>query len=157
MNIIPSMLLVKSQFTDQQGQKRDTFKLIPLTLECPYVGGILNVYNKALHVSSVHKQDSYIDLPKLDDNGDPQKVTGKPRPQKYMGVPAKEFRETRKDIVEFVDFEIQDKQEILNFLKMVTINLDSFDIESYFLPITENPRDQTSFIQEADVKADVTV
>ena len=65
-----SMMLVKSAF----GQKK-SFKLIPITNDCPFVECLFSPREKILVVISKFMKQSYHMVPKLDDNGDEIKTT----------------------------------------------------------------------------------
>ena len=53
-----------------------TFKMIPVSTECPYIEAIFDPSSKILAVISKEKKPTYHMVPKLDDNGDqiPMKV-----------------------------------------------------------------------------------
>ena len=64
-----NMMLLTTTF-----RARKSFNLIPVTLDCPYVEAMYDPETKILAcISKVHKQ-SYHMVPKLDDNGDPQRL-----------------------------------------------------------------------------------
>jgi hypothetical protein len=65
-NIGGNMLLVKSSWNEDQ-----TFRMIPLSMDCPYVECIWDPGTKVFVVISRITKTTLHMLPKLDDNGDP--------------------------------------------------------------------------------------
>jgi hypothetical protein len=61
-----NMLLIKSVWNEGE-----TFKLLPLSLDCPYIEGIYDPGAKVLVMISRVSMSKLHMLPKLDDNGDP--------------------------------------------------------------------------------------
>ena len=61
-----NMLLIKSSWNDGE-----TFKLLPVSQDCPYVECIFDPATKVFVVISKVSKTSLHMLPKLDDNGDP--------------------------------------------------------------------------------------
>ena len=61
-----SMMLIKSAF----GNKK-SFKLIPITSDCPYVEMLFSPEQQMMVVISKYMKGAYHMVQKLDDNGDP--------------------------------------------------------------------------------------
>ena len=93
-----SMILVQSTWQESQ-----TFRMIPVTLECPYVECILDPATKVFVVITKINKTSLHMIPRLDDNGDPIYVKGA-RPN------GRTVREERKTIDTFQEFYIEDKK-----------------------------------------------
>ena len=86
-----SMMLVKSAFGSMK-----SFKLIPITNDCPYVECLFSPEQKMMVIITKFMKQSYHMVQKLDDNGDPVPVKGKPREN------GKQFREERRLVDTFV-------------------------------------------------------
>jgi hypothetical protein len=122
--IKPSMFLYKSHWGEMP-----TFKMLPLMESCPYTECIFDPMGRILAVLSKTVQQSYKMLPKLDTNGDPEKIkTGK-------RVNGKDFKEERKALETHIEFYIEDKEEILQFLGLTAINSKEFSLDQYFKSI----------------------
>ena len=70
-----NMMLVNSVFVMQR-----SFKMIPITMDCPYVECIYSPHEDMFVVISKVMKQSYHFVPKIDDNGDQVPVKGKARP-----------------------------------------------------------------------------
>lgn len=116
------MLLVSSYWGESK-----TFKLIPVTSECPYVEGMYDPTTNILVVIGKTKKNSLHMVPKLDDSGDAVEMKLKPRKN------GKNYKEERKAIDTFQEYYILEKDEQENFLSMFTVNKDSFDYKKYMV------------------------
>lgn len=115
-----SMLLVTSAWGSVK-----TFKMIPISNDCPYNECIFDVKAKVLAVISKESKQSLHMLPKLNDMGDVQYLKiGK----KSNG---KDYAEERKLLDTFYEYYIEDAAEVENFVKMFAANADSFDFTKY--------------------------
>lgn len=115
-----SMLLVTSSW----GQDK-TFKMIPISKECPYNECIYDAQSKVLAIIGKESKESFHMLPKLTDMGDVQYLKIGKRQN------GKDFAEERKTLVTLYEYYIEDAEEIKNFVSMFAINSDSFNIEQY--------------------------
>ncbi len=95
-NIGGNMLLVKSSWNEDQ-----TFRMIPLSMDCPYVECIWDPGTKVFVVISRITKTTLHMLPKLDDNGDPAPLKTK-RPNGRM------VKEERRTIETFQEFYLED-------------------------------------------------
>jgi alpha-mannosidase len=95
-------------------QRTESFKLIPTSLDCPYVEALFDPDHKILVVLSREKEYKFTMLTKLDDKG--KAVQYK---QGSDVVPAKE----RRQIDSFFEYFIYKKEEILNFVEMFSIDV----------------------------------
>lgn len=118
-NIGGNMLLVKSSWNEDQ-----TFRLIPLTLDCPYVECIWDPGTKVFVVISRITKTTLHMLPKLDDNGDPAPLKTK-RPNGRM------VKEERRTIETFQEFYLEDADAIKGLVSTFGINSKEFDYESF--------------------------
>lgn len=116
-----SMMLVTSTW----GSKK-TFKLIPVTLECPYNEAIFDADNKVLAVISKEKKESLHMLAKLNEFGDPQTMKIGKRSN------GKDYAEERKTLETFYEYYVENAQEVKDFINMFAINADSFDYNVFF-------------------------
>lgn len=121
-----SMILVQSTWQDSQ-----TFRLIPVTLDCPYVECILDPATKVFVVIAKINKTSLHMIPRLDDNGDPLHVKGA-RPN------GRTVREERKTIDTFQEFYIEDTIAIKDLIHLFAINAKTFDFEAFMIS-TETP------------------
>ena len=124
-----SMMLVTSSWGNDK-----TFKLLPITPECPYNECIFDVSTKVLAVIGKEKKESFHMLPKLSDEGDVQ----------YMKIGkrnnGKDYKEERKMLQTFYEYYVEHPQEIIDFLNMFAINADSFDYTQYLEKKVEEPK-----------------
>jgi len=102
-----------------------TFKLIPITKECPYNEVIFDINTKVLAIISKESKESFHMLPKLTDTGDVMRLKlGK----KENG---KDYAEERKALVTFYEYYIETKDEIISFVNSIAENAESFDFQQY--------------------------
>lgn len=123
-----SMILVQSTWQDSQ-----TFRLIPVTLECPYVECILDPATKVFVVITKINKTSLHMIPRLDDNGDPIYVKGA-RPN------GRTVREERKTIDTFQEFYIEDKKAMEDIINLMAINAKTFKYKKF---LEETPTEVT--------------
>jgi hypothetical protein len=123
-----SMIIVQSTWQDSQ-----TFRLIPVTLECPYVECILDPATKVFVVISKINKTSLHMIPRLDDNGDPLLVKGA-RPN------GRTVREERKTIDTFQEFYIEDKKAMEDIINLMAINAKTFKYKKF---LEETPTEVT--------------
>jgi len=105
-----SMLIVKSTWNE-----KDTFKLLPITSECPYVECLYDPESSIFVVISKIKKTSLHMLPKLDDNGDPQRLRNKTATGRMV-------KEERKTIETFQEYYIEDIESIDSIIKHLAVN-----------------------------------
>lgn len=119
-NIGQNMMLITSSFRNVK-----SFNLIPVNESCPYVEGMYDPSSGILAVITKVMKNSFHMLPKLDDNGQPQKLKF---PNKETG---KVHKEQRVSVETFSEFYIMEKDEMENFINMFAVNADSFDYKKY--------------------------
>lgn len=131
-----SMLLITSSWGAAK-----TFKMIPVNLDCPYNECIFDVQTKVLAIVSKESKESLHMLPKLNDQGDVQRLKiGK----KDNG---KDYAEERKLLETFYEYYIEDKAEIVDFINMFGVNASSFNFQQYIdLEIPKEGAPQSSII-----------
>jgi len=106
-----------------------TFKLIPLSADCPYVEVIFDPSSKILAVISKIAKSSYHMIAKLDDNGDEVKLKISKRQN------GKEIKEQRVLMDTHAEYYITDLGEAKAFIKVFAINADEFNTDD----IMDNP------------------
>jgi len=128
-----SMMLITSAW----GAKK-TFKLIPITPDCPYNEAIFDFDNKVLAVVSREKKDSLHMLAKLNEFGDPQTMKIGKRSN------GKDYAEERKTLETYYEYYVEKADEVENLINMFAINADSFDYKQYF--VEEKPTLPSSIV-----------
>jgi hypothetical protein len=113
--IQPTMMIVSGKWNNS-----DSFKLVPLTKECPYSEGFYDLDSKVLVLMSMHTKDNFHLLPRLDDNGDPIQVKGK-------RANGKVYKEQRVQLETYTEYYISETKEIEDLLNITAINSGTFD------------------------------
>ena len=121
-----TMMLIKSAFGSMK-----SFKLIPISNDCPYVECLFSPEQKMMVVIGKFMKQSYHMVQRIDDNGDPLPVKGKPRPN------GKDFREERRLVDTCSEHYIVTEEEIREMIKMFAVNPDAFDLDEFFLVESE--------------------
>jgi hypothetical protein len=114
-----NMLLIKSSWNDGE-----TFKLLPVSQDCPYVECIFDPATKVFVVISKVSKTSLHMLPKLDDNGDPA-------PLKTKRANGRMVKEERKTIDTFQEYYVEDKDAMIDVINLLAINKDTFDYNKF--------------------------
>ena len=114
-----NMLLIKSSWNDGE-----TFKLLPVSQDCPYVECIFDPATKVFVVISKVSKTSLHMLPKLDDNGDPA-------PLKTKRANGRMVKEERKTIDTFQEYYVEDKAAMIDVINLLAINKDTFDYNKF--------------------------
>ena len=129
-----NMMIISSVFRNVK-----SFNLMPVNQDCPYVEAMYDPTSGILAVITKVKKQSFHMLPKLDDNGNPQKLKV---PNNETG---KVYKEQRVTIEALSEIYILDKAEIKNFIGMFAINAENFDY-GQFLNIEEKETKKSSLI-----------
>ena len=114
-----NMLLIQSDWNEEK-----TFKLIPLTNDCPYIEAIYDPSTKVLVMISRVSMTKLHMLPKLDDNGDPA-------PLKVPRKNGRSVKEERKTIETFQEFYIDNHDAIDDLVDIFAVNKDKFNYKQY--------------------------
>lgn len=130
-----SMMLITSSW--RQGK---TFKMIPVSTDCPYNEAIFDADSKVLAVISKEKKESLHMLAKLNEFGDPQTLKVGRRTN------GKDYAEERKALETFYEYYIEDQKEINDFINMFAANADNFDYAKYFEVASTTAPAQSSII-----------
>ena len=119
-----NMMLVNSSFRNAK-----SFTLIPVSADSPYVEAMFDPQSSILAVISKVMKQSYHMVPKLDDDGQPQRLKN-PNPQT-----GKTHKEERRLVDTFSEFYLTDKADIETFIHMFAINADTFSVEEFFVDL----------------------
>ena len=114
------MMLISSPFRNMP-----SFSLIPVSNEAPYVEAMFDPSSGILAVISKISKQSFHMMPKLDENGQPQRLKV---PNKETG---KTIKEVRVSTETFSEFYLTNKDEIKDFLNIFAINADTFDFNAF--------------------------
>lgn len=114
-----NMLLVKSSWNEGE-----TFRMIPVSKDCPYVECIFDPSTNVFVVISTITKTTLHMLPKLDDNGDPA-------PLKAPRKNGRNVKEERKTIETFQEFYLEDKDAMKDLIKLFAVNAENFDYTQY--------------------------
>lgn len=110
------MMLVSATWKEQL-----TFKLIPVSVDCPYNEVIFDVGQKVLAIVSKEKKDTLHMIPRVNDLGEVAMVkTGK-------RTDGKPYAEQRVTMETYYEYFITDKIEIDDFINRFAVNATSFD------------------------------
>jgi hypothetical protein len=121
-----NMMLVVSSFRNLK-----SFSMIPVSIDSPYVEAMFDPSSNILAVISKVMKQSYHMIPKLDENGQPERLKN-PNPQT-----GKTVKEERRLVDTFSEFYLSDKSDIKDFISIFAINADTFDYASFFVDIEE--------------------
>lgn len=114
-----TMMLVQATWNDKQ-----TFRMIPITDNCPYVECIMDPDTKVFVIISKITKTTLHMLPKLDDHGDPIAAKVK-RPN------GRSVREERAKIETFQEFYIEDMNAVDDLINLFAVNAEKFDYKKF--------------------------
>ena len=133
MSVGKNMIIINAP--DFQSMEK-SFKLVPITLDCPYVECLFSAKDKVLAVISKTMKQTYHMVPKLDDNGDQIPVKGKRQNNKP-------YKEERRLVDTFSEFYLMTPAEINGFVESFAVNAKEFDYKSY----TQHKEEKEKIIQ----------
>lgn len=120
-------MLITSQWGPQK-----SFSLIPIEETCPYIECIYNPGAKTLAVIGKTKKDKYQMVPKLNDDGQPQKSKS--------GTPENPYKMQRVVQETFSEYYLTDRDDVENFIKRFAVNEKDFDYEKALdMPMMDAP------------------
>lgn len=122
-----NMLLITSYWSD-----KDTFKLIPITDDCPYSEAIYDPATTLLVVIGKTSKENFQMVPRLDEDGNPMPVK-KPRAN------GKTYKEQRTTLSVLHEYYIVDKDEQESFIKAFAVNEKHYDYNRFLRNIEEEP------------------
>ena len=115
-----NMMLVSTSFRNAK-----SFTMIPVSNDSPYTEAMFDPASGILAVISKVMKQSYHMVPKLDDNGDPQRLK---TPNQQTG---KTVKEERRLVDTFSEFYLNDKADIETFIHMFAVNASEFDYTQF--------------------------
>jgi len=115
-----SMMLVTGSWGNNK-----TFKMIPVTAECPYNEAIFDRDSKVLALIGKEKKQSMHMVAKLDDHGDVKTMKVGRRAN------GKDYAEERKTLETYYEYYIENPEEIKDVVNSFAINADVFDYSQY--------------------------
>ena len=116
-----TMMLVESSWQDTK-----TFKMIPVSNDCPYVECIYDPSSKVFVIISKVTKTSLHMLPKLDEYG---KVVSGNRGAK----------QERRSIDTFQEYYIEEKDSIVDVVNLFAVNAKKFDITKFTDKVSSKP------------------
>jgi hypothetical protein len=138
-----SMLLVKGTI-DYDNTSRATFKMIPITKDCPYLEVIYHPVFLGLGIVSKFKKKEYSMIATLDKEGNPIMKKKKLQPGETPVMME------RRGMDAWHEYVLITKEEMVSFVEMFASNADSFDYKTFF------PKEQAVENVVVDMKATVT-
>ena len=115
-----SMMLVTGSWGNTK-----TFKLIPVSPKCPYNEAIFDRDSKVLALIGKEKKQSFHMMPKLTDLGDVQTLKIGKRSN------GKDYAEERKALETYYEYYIENPEEVIDVVNVLSINADKFDFQQY--------------------------
>ena len=116
-----TMMLIESTWQDSK-----TFKMIPVSNDCPYVECIFDPSSKVLVVIGKTTKTSLHMLPKLDEYG--KAVSGN-----------RGAKQERRSIDTFQEYYIEEEKDIKEITKMFAVNASKFDIAKFLEKAPNKP------------------
>ena len=115
------MMLVESSW-----QETTTFKMIPISKDCPYVECIFDPLSKVFVIIGNVTKTSLHMLPKLDEYG--KGIAGN-----------KGAKQERRSISTFQEYYIEDIKSLTEVVNLFAINAKTFDITKFTEKVSEKP------------------
>lgn len=115
-----SMMLVSSSWSNSK-----TFKLIPVSEECPYNEVIFDPQQNVLALISKERKETLHMLPKLNEWGDPISMKIGKRNN------GKDYAEQRVTLDTFYEYFLEERSDIEAFINYFAVNPSSFDYKAH--------------------------
>jgi len=116
-----TMMLVESTW-----QETKTFKMIPVSSDCPYVECIFDPTSKVFVIISKVTKTSLHMLPKLDEYG--KAISGN-----------KVAKQDRRSIDTFQEYYIEEMDSIVDVVNLFAVNAKKFDITKFTDKVSSKP------------------
>lgn len=116
-----TMMLVESTWQDTK-----TFKMIPVSNDCPYVECIYDPTSKVFVIISKVTKASLHMLPKLDEYG--KAISGN-----------RGAKQERRSIDTFQEYYIEEKDSIVDIVNLFAVNAKKFDITKFTDKVSSKP------------------
>lgn len=123
-----NMLLYTSYWHD-----KDTFKMMPINLECPFVEAIYDPSTTLLVVIGKGTKQNFQYVPKLDEDGDPVRAK-KPRNN------GKAYREQRITMDVLHEYYLTDPEEQILFIERFAINAGDYNYGKFLRNMNEESK-----------------
>jgi len=111
----PNMMLTTSAWGPSE-----SFSLVPVTKDCPYIEVLYNPAAKTLAIIGKSKKDTFHMIPRLDDNGKSQMLKG-----------TQEQKKQRVQQESYSEYYITERSEIETFLNNFAVNAKDFDYAKF--------------------------
>lgn len=131
-----SMLLINASW-----QGHPSFKMIPVTKDCPYTECLWDPANKLFVVVSTIKKTSLHMLPKLDQMGDPEVLKTGKRPN------GKVLKEQRVSLETYQEYYVENADDAKALIEMFATNADTFGYEEIMSKDVQENAEKVSLIQ----------
>jgi len=116
-----TMMLVESTWQDAK-----TFKMIPVSSDCPYVECIFDPTSKVFVIISKVTKTSLHMLPKLDEYG--KAISGN-----------RGAKQERRSIDTFQEYYIEEKDSIVDVVNLFAVNAKKFDVAKFVDKVSNKP------------------
>lgn len=121
MTIGKNMMIISVEW---QGTK--SFKLMPVTIDCPFVEAIFDPQGKFLVVISKEKKETFHMVTRLSENGDAMPKSNN----------RDEHKKQRVAIDTYQEYYIQDKEDVKSFIELFTMEgQDKSKYYEQYLPV----------------------
>jgi hypothetical protein len=107
-------------------EKKETFKMIPVTTNCPFNEVIYDPEKKFLAIVSKDKKENLKNVFRLDENGEPEFVS--PKKPRHDQAP---YKQQRVSLETYYEYYITKDEEVRAFVSAFAVNADQFDIEQF--------------------------
>lgn len=121
MKVEKSMLLIHAKW-----QGVPTFKMIPISKDCPYTECLFDPSSKIFVIVGKDKKTGLHLMPKLNEFGDPETCKTGPRPN---GQTVKEQRIT---LETWQEYYVEDREDAISIIDMFSVNAAKFDYRKFF-------------------------
>jgi hypothetical protein len=126
MSAEKTMLLVTSAWS---GQK--SFKLIPISNDCPYSEIIFDPSTKTLVIFSLATKEGLHMVPLRDENGDIAMAKGVRKNLDGSANPSKRYKEKQVTLETFTEHYITEKEDMTAIIELFASNANTFDYKKY--------------------------
>lgn len=124
----PTMMLKSSNWGPTE-----SFSLMPISNDCPYIEGLYNPMAKTLAIIGKTKKDTFHMIPRLDENGRPERL-------KVGATEQEPYKKQRVQQESYTEYYITEESEIVDFIKAFTVNHEDFDYQKTLkTPTMDNP------------------
>ena len=113
---------------------RKTFKLMPVTEDCPFTEVIYDPATTLLVVIGRHHKQNFETVPRLDDNGDAMLVGKGSRPN------GKSIREQRILMDVLHEYFLVERDEQINFIEQFAVNTTAYDYKKYLRDLEQESK-----------------